>query len=171
MQIVGETTVDRGLFREMFRAQMRPTFQMLRLAGALVAVLAVLLWLLDPASVLTIMITVLAPLCLLLPEVTVELSWRRLGPLFAEPWRYEVTEASVSVATALLRQQFPWDSFVAIEHTPTLWVLRHKVPSVVLTVAKAAFAPSDQAEIERLIGSRGLVPAGAAAGRSGRMAG
>lgn len=171
MQIVGEITVDRGLFRQMFRAQMRPTFQMLRLAGVVVAVLAVLLWLLDPGSVLTITITVLAPLCLLLPEWTVVHSWRRLGPLYAEPCRYEVTEASVSVATSLLRQQFPWDGFVAIEHTPELWVLRHKVPSVVLTVAKAAFSPADQAEIERVLTSRGLVPAGAAAGRSGRMEG
>ena len=130
-----------------------------------------LLWLLDPGSVLTITITVLAPLCLFLPEVTVELSRRRLGPLLAEPCRYEVTEASVSVTTSLLRQQFPWDSFVAIEHTPKLWVLRHKVPGVVLTLAKGTFAPGDQAEIERVLASRGLVPAGAAAGRSGRMGG
>lgn len=159
MRIVGEVMVDRRLFRDMLRAQMRGMVRGLRLGGGLVAALVALLWLLRPGDVLTVALTAAVPLCLFLPEIVVYLSWRRFAPLAAEPAIYELTEASVSVHNSMLRQQFDWDSFVAVEDTPDMWVLRHRVSSVVLTVVKAAFSPADQAEVDRLLAAQGLVPA------------
>lgn len=160
MQIVGGITVDRRLFRDMLKAQMRGTLRMLRLLGVLVAVLALLLlWVLHPTPPITIGTMVTLPMWLLLPELQVYLSRRQFAGLTAEPWVYEVTEASVGVRTSQLRQEFDWDNFVALAHTPDLWVLRHRVSNLTLPIAKAAFAPADQAEIERLLASRGLVSA------------
>lgn len=160
MHAVREIAVDRRLFKGIIWAQFRPMFGRYRLMGLGIFLLSAVVWLVARAfSPLAVGLTAGGVFVILVPELMIYLGWRRVAPLVAKPWVYEVTDSSVTLTSPLVKQEYGWDAFVSAEDRNGFWVLRQAIPNLALVVVKAAFTPADQASIDVLLARRGLVPA------------
>jgi hypothetical protein len=149
MRVVGSLVMSRQLFKRVLFAQLRRVRRYRMLGGVVVALALLALW--GSPSPLSVGLLAAGLVIVFLPEVLFWLGWRRLKPVAAQPWRYEITDQTVTLTTALITQQVRWDRVARVDDRADFWVLRSVVKGFGLVVVKSAFTAADQAEVDAFL--------------------
>ncbi len=90
---------------------------------------------------------------LALPEVFPALAWLRLRRLSDRPFRYELTEHDVTIATAESTATVAWTGISAVRRTRHLWLFTVAATRGRIAVPRAAFGAGQQAAIDDFLAS------------------
>jgi hypothetical protein len=148
MRVVGEAMVTPDIFRAVLKTLLGRTLLVFRLAGLLLIVLGAL-------SVLTVAstddlivgiggIAIGLAFAVAVPWRTVRLSTRRAAPAIAEPWRYDIDEDIIRIATPIATSDWPWRNMRSFAEHPEFWLLGTPIKRQSVIVVRSAFSPADQ---------------------------
>jgi drug/metabolite transporter (DMT)-like permease len=165
MHIIVDTQPDPALWRAAFRQVLRKSMRRVRILGAILAALGVLLVLLAVATdgddaaalILGIFLVVLGALYVLyLPVRALQLSLRRMPPALQQPQRFELTEQYVEVTSPLIFTRYAWGAFVRIQEAPGLLMLMLS-RNQTLPVPLGGLPPEDLARLRNFVANRQFV--------------
>jgi hypothetical protein len=165
VHIIVDTQPDPALWRAAFRQVLRPTMRRVRILGAILAVLGVLVLLLaastdgDPVPLVGcgVFLVVLGVLyALYLPVRALQLSMRRMPPALQQPLRFELTEQYVEVTSPLIFTRYAWGAFVRIQEAPGLLMLMLS-KNQTLPVPLGGLPPEDLARLRDFVANRQFV--------------
>jgi hypothetical protein len=160
MPIIGETIVDPATYRTAVRVLSRQHFLVIRIVGGVLAALGVALLVIGSTALLPVAAGSAAAglmFAVWMPVRLVHHSSRRAAPALAGPWRYEIDDAVVRVATPLARSEWPWQTFTSGQDHPDFWLLRTPIKGQALIVVKRALNDADRLDFARLAQERGLL--------------
>jgi uncharacterized protein YjeT (DUF2065 family) len=161
VHIVIDTPPDPALWRAAFRQVLRRPMRRVRILGALLAVLGVLLVLISDGDfapiVFGLALVVIGLLySLFLPFRALQLSLRRMPPSLQQPLRFEVTDQYVEVTSPLIFTRYAWGAFVSIQEIPgvlLLMVSKHQT----LPVPLGGVHPEELARLRDFVANRQFV--------------
>jgi len=154
MRVVGEAMVTPDIFRAVLKALSGRTLLMFRLLGLLLVVVGGL-GLLTAASTDDLVVgvagIVIGLACgVVLPWRSVRLSIRRAAPALVTPWRYEIDEDIIRIATPIATSDWPWRNMRSVTEHPEFWLLGTPIKRQSVIIVKAAFSPADQLAVAEL---------------------
>jgi drug/metabolite transporter (DMT)-like permease len=165
MHIIVDTQPDPALWRAAFRQVLRKSMRRVRILGAILAAIGLLLVLLAAATggddaaplIFGIFLIVLGALyALYLPVRALQLSVRRLPPALQQPLRIELTEQYVEVTSPLIFTRYAWGAFVRIQEAPGLLMLMLS-RNQTLPVPLGGLPPEDLARLRYFVANRQFV--------------
>ncbi len=117
--------------------------------------IVILLWqgvlALTGGGLTAILLAIVGLIISFLPELLVLLGWQQVRRLRVQPWRYEVTDASVGIHTSQTSVKVDWDGISRARIRRHAWVYTVASTRRSLVVPRAAFSPDAQAEIDRFV--------------------
>jgi YcxB-like protein len=158
MEIEAEVSMDRQLLTQVVRAAYQRTFLRLRILGFVVVVCgAVASWLSDTRWV-GAAIVLLGLLNLVMPELILAVSNRRLRRVSDQQWTYRITTEDITESTPMFSSTRPWSGVRRVTETPDLWLLRTQLGGII-GLPKRAFSPDQARELRGILSRRGLAEA------------
>ncbi len=161
MHIVIDTQPDPALWRAAFRQVLRGPMRRVRIMGAILVVIGVLLSLGSggdaPVVGAGIGVAVVGVLyALFLPARAVQLSLRRMPPSLQQPLRIELTDQYVEVTSPLIFTRYAWGAFIQIQEIPGVLLLmlsKHQT----LPVPLGGVHPEELARLRTFVANRQFV--------------
>lgn len=159
MAIVGEGLVAERVYRSAISRLNRSYFRRIRVVGAVLAVIGVILFAVDPTGVGAVGVGLAlggTALAAFLPYVILWQSARLAAPAIAAPWRYEIGEDVIRVSTPLASTERRWQAFTTAQEHQEFWLLHTAIKGVAVILVKNAFTAADQLALAQLIQGLGL---------------
>jgi hypothetical protein len=149
---------DASQLKRMIWAASRKNLRRVQIMALLFALIGALLAAVG-ATLPAVIAVVLAMAYALLPWWLVAKQLRRVGPFFAEPAQFTITETDVTVETAAATQTFRWSGFIAVRESGGFWVCinRAKLPSVI--IPQDCLRPEDLLALRTFLANRKIMPA------------
>jgi hypothetical protein len=155
MEIETNVSMDRELLGQVVRAAYWRTFFRLRVIGAIVLACGVfVLWLHDPDWI-GAAIAGVGLVNLVMPELILGMSSRRLRRVSDQPWTYRITPEDITESTPMFSSTRPWSGVQRVTETDDLWLLRTQLGGII-GLPKRAFTPDQAREVRAILTQRGL---------------
>ncbi len=154
MPIVGEITMDTRTYRAALRILSKTYSRTLRIVGTTLAAAGIALLVIGSSGVAMLGASSAVAgviVAAFLPSRTLSLLIRRAAPTLAAPWRYEIREDAIRLATPLAMSEWRWVAITAVEERPEFWLLRTGMKGSAVVVPKRAFSEADQLTLAHLI--------------------
>jgi YcxB-like protein len=156
MDIETQVSMDRQLLSQVVRAAYRRTFLRLRVIGVIIVACgaAAVWWDRGPRWVGPAIVAV-GLLNLVMPELILAVSNRRLKRVSDQPWTYRITPDDITESTPMFSSTRPWDGVRQVTETDDLWLLRTQLGGII-GLPKRAFSTGQAAELRQILVDRGL---------------
>jgi hypothetical protein len=153
MTVIGEAVVTPEVYRLAVRRLSRSRLLRVRIAGSVLVVMGALLFFpeLDAMPAGGALIAVGLMFLFYVPFMALRRSSEVVAPALREPWKYQLDEERLTVATPLATSEYRWDRFTSAQEFPEFWLLRTALVRQAVILVKHAFTPEDQLSVALII--------------------